>query len=201
MKVSLGAAALAMPLPVWVIGSYSEDGAPDAMTAAWCGICCSEPPCVAVSLRRSRLSYKNIIARRAFTVNVPSGEYIAEVDYFGLVSGRDEEKFLMTGLTAGRSKLVDAPYIEEFPLVLECKVLKVVEIGAHIQFIGEIADVKADGSILGENGLPALERVKPLVCSPTDKKYYEVGVILGQTYSTGGKIRDKNRDVLPRGPA
>jgi hypothetical protein len=66
-----GAKPLALTAPVWVIGSYGEDGAPCLMTAAWCGVCCSEPACVAVAVRKSRLSHANIAARKAFTVNIP----------------------------------------------------------------------------------------------------------------------------------
>lgn len=193
MKKSLGAAALAMPLPVWVIGSYGDDGAPCLMTAAWCGICCSDPPAVTVSLRPSRLSHANILARRAFTVNIPSRQHAAAVDCIGLVSGKDTDKFLTTGLTPVGSELVDAPYIGEFPLVLECTVAEVVELGSHTLFVGRIADVKADAAALGADGLPALARVDPLVCSPADKMYYAVGQAVGRTYSLGRLLADKGR--------
>ncbi|MDR7866598.1 MAG: flavin reductase family protein [Sporomusaceae bacterium] len=191
MKKSLGALAPAMPLPVWVIGSYGEDGSPCLMTAAWCGVCCSEPPCVAVAVRKSRLTHVSIAARGAFTVNIPSERYAAEADYCGLVSGRDVDKFAVTGLTAVGSELVDAPYVAEFPLVLECTVVEAVELGSHTLFVGRIADAKADAAVLGENGLPDLAKVKPLVCSPTDRNYYGVGNVLGGTYSLGRGIAAK----------
>jgi flavin reductase (DIM6/NTAB) family NADH-FMN oxidoreductase RutF len=188
MKKSLGALTPAMPLPVWVIGSYGGDGSPCLMTAAWCGVCCSEPPCVAVAVRKSRLTHANIAARGAFTVNIPSERYAAEADYCGLVSGRDADKFAAVGLTATGSELVDAPYVEEFPLVLECTVAEAVELGSHTLFVGRIADAKADAAVLGENGLPDLAKVKPLACSPTDRNYYAVGRRLGGTYSLGRGI-------------
>lgn len=191
MKKSLGPLTLAMPLPVWVIGSYDRDGSPCLMTAAWCGICCSEPPSVAVALRKARLSHANIVARRAFTVNVPPARLAAEVDYIGLVSGREVDKFAMAGLTPAAGELVDAPWIEEFPLVLECAVATVMEIGSHTLFIGEIVDAKAEEGVLGADGLPDMEKVNALVCSPADKNYYEVGRCLGRTYSLGRKIGEK----------
>ena len=125
MKRSIGAKTLIYPTPTWIVGSYDKQGKPNGMTAAWGGICCSDPPCVAVSLRKATYSYGSLIERKAFTVSVPSQGQVKEADYFGLVSGRETDKFAATGLTPVRSDLVDAPYVQECPLVLECKVLHV----------------------------------------------------------------------------
>ena len=82
MKKSLGANTLIYPTPTWVVGTYDKDGKPNVMTAAWGGICCSQPPCVAVSLRKATYSYGNIVERKAFTVNVPSVAHAKQADYF-----------------------------------------------------------------------------------------------------------------------
>ena len=111
MKKSIGAKTLVYPSPAFVIGTYDKDGRPNVMTAAWAGICCSKPPCVSVSLRKARYSYDNIVARKAFTVNVPSEQYVRETDYFGIVSGRKKDKFAASGLTPVKSDLVDAPFV------------------------------------------------------------------------------------------
>ena len=124
MKRSLGAKTLIYPTPTWIVGSYDKQGKPNGMTAAWGGICCSDPPCVAVSLRKATYSYGSLVNRQAFTISVPSQSQVKVADYFGLVSGRDTDKFAATGLTPVRSDLVDAPYVAEFPLVLECKILQ-----------------------------------------------------------------------------
>ena len=79
---------------------------------------------------------------------------MVEADYVGIASGRDVDKFAVAGLTPVRSELVDAPYAEEFPVVLECRLLHIVEIGLHTQFIGEIVDVKADRAVLGMTASP-----------------------------------------------
>ena len=188
MKKSIGAKTFAMPTPVWVVGTYGENGEPNIMTAAWGGICCSEPPCVAVSLQKIRASYDNIIKHKAFTINIPSQKYVVEADYVGIVSGKRIDKFAVSGLTAVKSELVDAPYIQEFPLILECRLLHTIEIGLHTQFIGEIVDVKADEAVLGENGLPVLEKVNPFSFSPPDRMYYGVGQDLGRAFSLGLKL-------------
>ena len=188
MKKSLGARTLVSPTPVWVIGSYDKDSKPNVMTAAWVGICCSKPPSVAISLRKATYTYSNIVERKAFTVNIPSEKYVREADYFGIASGKDVDKFLATGLTPVKSELVDAPYVQEFPLVLECKVTHTIEIGLHTQFIGEILDVKIDEAMLGEKGLPDIEKIRPLLFSPEIRTYHKIGEYLGQAFSIGRKI-------------
>lgn len=189
MKKSIGAKTIVYPTPVFVVGTYDEDGKANVMTAAWGGICCSSPPCVAVSLRKATYTYGNIMEQRAFTISVPSQDYARQADYFGLVSGKDRDKFADTGLTPVKSDLVNAPYVKEFPLILECKLLDTFEIGLHTQFIGEIMDVKADEECLGEKGLPDIEKVKPLLFAPENLDYYAVGRHVGKAFSIGKEIK------------
>jgi flavin reductase (DIM6/NTAB) family NADH-FMN oxidoreductase RutF len=188
MKRSLGAKTLIYPTPVWIVGTYDRQEKPNGMTAAWGGICCSDPPCVAVALRKSTYSYASLLDRQAFTINVPSQKYVKAVDYFGLVSGHDTDKFAATGLTAVRSQLVDAPYIQEFPLVLECKLAHVFELGLHTQFVGEVIDVKAEEGVLDAKGMPDMLKVLPMIFSPGNQVYYGVGATLGQGFSIGKEI-------------
>ena len=142
MKKSIGAGTYAVPSPVWIVGTYDDEGKPNMMTAAWSGICCSKPPCIYVSLRKATYSHGSIMKRKAYTVNIPGEIHWKEADYVGCVSGRDTDKFKDTELNSVRSDLVDAPYIAEFPLILECKVKEVVELGLHTMFVGEIFDTK-----------------------------------------------------------
>ncbi len=188
MKKSLGAKTLALPTPCWIVGTYDQDGKPNVMAVAWGGICCSQPPCVAVSLRKATYSYGNIQARKAFTVSVPSEKQVAEADFFGIVSGRDTDKFAATGLTPVRSDLVDAPYVAEFPLIIECRVIQTVPIGLHTQFIGEILDVKCDEELIVKNEFPGMTQVRPLIYAPGFRAYYGVGEMLGEAYKVGRKF-------------
>jgi flavin reductase (DIM6/NTAB) family NADH-FMN oxidoreductase RutF len=188
MKKSVGAKTIVYPTPVFVVGTYDKAGKANVMTAAWGGICCSTPPCVAVSLRKATYTYGNIVAHKAFTISIPSENYVKEADYFGLVSGEKEDKFAASGLTPVKSDLVDAPYVKEFPLVLECKVLHTLEIGLHTQFVGEIMDVKADEAVIGEKGLPEIEAVRPFSYAPESRGYYRIGSFLGKAFSIGREI-------------
>jgi flavin reductase (DIM6/NTAB) family NADH-FMN oxidoreductase RutF len=184
MKRSLGSSTLPAPSPVWVIGTYDSGGVPNLMTAAWAGICCSKPPAVAVSLREATYTYANIVDRKAFTVNVPSARQARLVDYLGIVSGRDVDKFRETRLTPVRSEFVDAPLVDEFPLSLDCRLLHMVKLGLHTLFVGEIVDVKADDSVLVDNR-PALDQLKPLLFSAGEQAYYGVGARIGAAFWIG----------------
>jgi flavin reductase (DIM6/NTAB) family NADH-FMN oxidoreductase RutF len=185
MKKSLGAKTLVFPTPVFVVGTYDPNNRPNVMTAAWGGICCSQPPCVAVSLRKATYSYRNIVARKAFTLSIPSEAHLKQADYFGMVSGKDIDKFAVAGLTPVKSDLVNAPYVQEFPLILECRLAHVFELGLHTQFVGEIVDVKADETVLDSRGLADIKKVKPLVFAPDNQAYYAIGECLGKAFSAG----------------
>ena len=191
MKKSLGAKTIVYPTPTWVVCTYDEAGKPNGMTAAWGGVACSQPPCIGVAMRKATYSYNCMMARRAFTVCVPSVKHTAEADFFGMASGRDMDKFAAAGLTAVRSELVDAPYIAEFPLVLECRLLHTLEIGLHTQFIGEIVDVKVDEAALSSDGIPDISAIAPLVYSPGPRTYHTLTPAVGMGFADGSKFMPK----------
>jgi len=126
-----------------------------------------------------------MLLKKAFTVSIPSEAYIKEADYCGIASGKAGNKFTAAGLTPVKGDLVDAPYVKEFPLVLECKVIHILEIGLHTQFVGEILDVKAEEGVLGEKGLPDIEKVKPIIFGPEIRTYHGIGQYLGKAFSIG----------------
>lgn len=189
MKKSLGAHTIICPTPVFIVGSYDADKRPNMMTASWAGICCSKPPCIAVSLQKSRYSYDSIVQTQAFTISVPSADQAKEADYLGMRSGRDEDKFAAVGWTAVRSDLVDAPYAQECSLVLECKVIHTHELGLHTQFVGEIVDVKADEEVLDEKGRTDPMKIRPFIHNPGNGGYYSIGEFVGQAFSIGNELR------------
>ncbi|HQP56684.1 MAG TPA: flavin reductase family protein [Syntrophorhabdus sp.] len=189
MKRSLGAKSLLYPTPIVVVGTYDNDGRANAMTVAWVGIVCSQPPCIGVSLRKATYTYGNIIEKEAFTISIPTEKHVKEVDYLGIASGRREDKFSTSGLTPIRSDIVDAPYVKEFPFILECQLIQTIEIGLHTQFVGEIKNIKADESILNEKDLPDMGgRFKPLLYAPELRKYFGMGPVLGNAFSMGKEM-------------
>jgi flavin reductase (DIM6/NTAB) family NADH-FMN oxidoreductase RutF len=187
VKKSLGVKTLLYPTPVLVVGSYDAEGRPNVMTAAWGGIACSRPPSVSVSLRAATASHGNIVARKAFTISLPNREQAVEADYFGLVSGRTVDKFAATGLTPVAAAFVDAPYVAEFPLVLECVLVQVHELGLHTQFIGEVKDVKIDEGCLDAEGTIDIRKLDPIAFAleTTRAGYFALGESIGPAFSIG----------------
>jgi flavin reductase (DIM6/NTAB) family NADH-FMN oxidoreductase RutF len=188
VKKSIGAKTAIYPAPVLVVGTYDKAAKPNLATVAWGGVCCSDPPCVAIALRKATYSYGNIVERKAFTVSILSEKHLAEADYYGIATGRKTDKFAATKVTPVKSEVVDAPYGQQFPLVLECKLKHTVEIGLHTQFIGEIVDVKVDEELLRENDYPDMEKLKPILYAPGSEKYYGVSKCIGEAFEVGKKF-------------
>jgi len=128
------------------------------------------------------------VERKAFTIGIASEAQMKEADYVGIASGCDVDKFAATGFTPVRSELVDAPYAAEFPFVLECRLLHTLEIGLHTQFVGEIIDVKADAAMLGDDGMPDILKIKPLVFDTSHRGYHGIGPILGNAFAVGKEL-------------
>ncbi len=192
MKKSLGAKTIIYPTPVLIVGTYDAAGKPNVMTAAWGSICCSSPPCVAVALRKATYTHGNIVLQGGFTISIPSEQHVSYADYLGMVSGKKTDKFAATALTPIKSNLVNAPYIKEFPFVLECKLIQQIELGLHTQFIGEILDIKADKGVLDQNGQLDIEKVKPILYAPEANRYFGIGTFLGNAFSIGQNVKKKS---------
>lgn len=178
-KKSIGVRSEVYPKPAFVIGSYDEEGKPNIMTAAWAGICNSDPLSIAVSMRPATYSYGNVTTSKSFTVNVPSSEMARYVDYAGRFSGRDVNKFEETGLTPVKGEFVNAPYVKEFPIVIECELTEYHDLGSHRQFIGKVIDVKVDEAILNAEGRVDVNLLNPLIYG--GGRYYETGPFIAKT--------------------
>jgi len=193
MKKSLGPKTLLCPTPVVLVGTYDQDGNPNIMTAAWAGICCSKPVCVNVSLRAATYSHRQIVKNQAFTLNVPSASQVREVDFVGMASGRDRDKFAELGWTAVKSDLVNAPLVAEAPLTLECKVVVTNELGLHTQFVGQVLDVKLDQACLDPQGNLDPAKFEPLAFLPEARQYLGLSRVVGAAFDLG-------KDLLAKKP-
>jgi flavin reductase (DIM6/NTAB) family NADH-FMN oxidoreductase RutF len=186
---SLGSKTAGFPTPTWVVGSYDFKGKADMMTAAWCGIANSTPASVFVAIQPVRYTYENIVEKREFTICIPSEKHAKEADYFGIESGRDTDKIAASGLTVRRAEKVNAPYIEEFPMYLECKLTDRINLGSHFVLIGRIIDVKAKEEILDHKESIEIQKLRPMIYSPTDRNYYGVGEFIGEAFSIGKELK------------
>ena len=173
------------PMPVLIVATYGEDGTPDAMNAAWGGI--SDDAQIALCLSAEHKTTKNILARGAFTVSMADAEHVAECDYVGIVSGNKvPDKVARAGFHTVKSEFVDAPVIEELPMTLECKLIKMTDEGL---ILGEIVNVSADERILGENGKIDPAKLRPITFDSVNSTYIELGRVVGSAFKDGLKHR------------
>jgi flavin reductase (DIM6/NTAB) family NADH-FMN oxidoreductase RutF len=186
MKKLLGPSPMLFPMPAVLIGTYDDDGTPNAMTAAWAAACSHKPPCLGVAVRSSRLTFVNIGARGAFTINVPGAELAADVDYLGLVSGRKvPDKLARAGLSTHRATLVDAPVIERCKVVAECRLHSRLELGSHTWFVGEVLEVQVEEELVGGDGKVIVDCLDPLAYVTSEAHYRRIGADLGAAYDIG----------------
>lgn len=189
MLSSLGSLPFCLPAPVWLVGTYDAEGRPNVMTAVAGGLCSTQPPCLGVSLRRGGWTHASLPGRAAFTVAVPSRSLAAQVDFAGLMSGRNADKFAAAGLTPVAGEHVDAPYVAECPVVLELALRHTLELGSHTLYVGEIMDVKVEESCLRPDGLPDPARIDALCFAPLTHEYYATGDFVARAYAVGKTLR------------
>jgi flavin reductase (DIM6/NTAB) family NADH-FMN oxidoreductase RutF len=154
---------LLYPLPAVMVSCRSSEGINNIITVAWTGIICSDPAMLYVSIRPERYSYDMIKKSGSFVVNLPNRSLAYALDFCGVKSGRDINKFEHLGLTAEKSNLVDAPAIGECPVNLECKVKEMIPLGSHDMFISEILCVDVDEKHLDKSGKLHLNKAD-LIC-------------------------------------
>lgn len=193
MLISLGPQVFLSPVPVMLVGTYDAANRPNIMAAAWGGICSSQPPCVAVSLRRSTWTHRALLERQAFTISLPGRSLVAQTDFAGLVSGRTENKFEALGLTPLAGEHVDAPYVGECPVVLELLLRHTLELGSHTQFVGEIMDVKVQETCLNPEGLPDPQRIEALSYAPLVAEYYSTGNFAARAFAIGKTVKRQEK--------
>ena len=189
MLSSLGSLPFCLPAPVWLVGTYDAEGRPNVMTAVAGGLCSTQPPCLGVSLRRGGWTHASLPGRAAFTVAVPSRSLAARVDFAGLMSGRNADKFAAAGLTPVAGEHVDAPYAAECPVVLELALRHTLELGSHTLYVGEIMDVKVEESCLRPDGLPDPARIDALCFAPLTHEYCATGDFVARAYAVGKTLR------------
>ena len=182
MRKDLKAKAYMYPLPVLIIGTYDENGTPDAMNAAWGTVC--DTAQVAVVLSAEHKTVKNLLKTGAFTVAIADAKNVVPADFVGIISANSvPDKLSKTGWHITKSKFVNAPIIEELPLVLECRLVS-YDTDTEI-CIGEVINVSADESILDENGKINLAKLQPLCYASEVREYYALGEKIGKAFSDG----------------
>ena len=185
MRKNFGIKNWLYPMPVLIIGTYDENGEPNAMNAAWGGI--YDTDLVMVCLADEHKTTDNIKKTGAFTVSFATADTVVSCDYVGIVSGNDEpDKFKKAGFHSKKSEFVNAPIIDELPMAVECRLLKFNEDGICI---GEIVNVSADESVLDSSGRIDREKLNPIIYDSVTHDYLTFGEKVGKAFSDGKKIK------------
>lgn len=186
MRKNFGAKPLLYPQPVFIIATYGKEGTPNAMNAAWGGI--TEENELTICISEDHKTTENILSHGAFTVSMADEAHVAACDYVGIVSGNDvPNKVAAAGFTTLKSEFVDAPIIAELPMTVECK-LKSYD-AETCRLVGEIVNVSADESVLGENGKVDTAKLRPITYDPMNHKYIALGKIVGNAFSDGLRFK------------
>lgn len=186
MRKNFGAKACVYPQPVFIIGTYDENGVPNAMNAAWGGI--SDDTEISICVASEHKTTKNILLKGAFTVSMADVAHVAECDYVGIVSGNDVlDKVARAGFHVVKAEHVDAPLFEELPMALECRLISYDEESCRL--VGEIVNVSAEESILGENGKIDPEKLQPITYDSMNHAYLALGEKVGNAFLDGQKLK------------
>lgn len=168
---------LLYPVPTVLVSAADKDGNSNLITVAWAGTICSDPPMLSISVRPERYSYHMIRETGEFVVNLTTEELVRAVDFCGVKSGRDTDKWKETGLTPEKASVVNVPLVRQSPVNLECRVLRVDELGSHHMFIAQVVAVDVDEEYMDEKDQFHLSAAKPLAYS--HGRYYGLGECLG----------------------
>ena len=185
MRKNFGQKTWLYPMPVLIVGTYDENGVPNAMNAAWGGI--YDTNLVMICLADDHKTTENIKKTEAFTLSFATVETVAPCDYVGIVSANDvPNKFEKAGFHATKSEFVNAPIINELKMTVECKLVKFNEDGICI---GEIVNISADEAILDENGKIGAKKLDPIIYDSVTHAYWSFGEKVGKAFSDGKSIK------------
>lgn len=165
------------PLPAVLVSCQNKEEKKNIITVAWTGTVCTNPAMVYISVRPERYSYDMIKDTKEFVINLGTEKLVKAVDYCGVKSGRQVDKFQEMGLTPGESKNIKAPIIIESPVNIECQVTEILPLGSHHMFLAKVVGVHVDSQYLNEKGKFELEKAKPIVYSHGE--YLGLGELLG----------------------
>ena len=186
MRKDIRNGAAIFPMPVILIATYNEDGTVDVMNAAWCTA--YDMAQVQLNISESHLTTKNIRRTRSFSIALADVNHIVEADYVGIVSGEKvKDKFEKTGLTASKGQMVNAPVLEDFPVIMECELVDAdfLEYGV----IGEVKRLAVKEEYLDKDGKVDVAKLGIIAYDPINHGYHVVGEKVGQAFSDGRKIK------------
>ena len=189
-KKALGAIPAVFPMPVLMVAAYDKNGKVNVMNAAW-GMM-SDMDKITLFIDANHKTTKNLKETGAFTVSIADVDHMDVADFFGIATGNKmADKFERTGYSAVKSDFVNAPIIEEFPVVMECELQEEIDTDTFHAIIGKIKNTSANEEVLAENGKIDPAKVKALIFDQFQNGYYTVGEKVGQAWNAGAKLMKK----------
>ena len=176
------------PLPAVLISVCDREGKHNIFTAAWAGTVCTNPPMVSVSVRPERYSYHMIRETGEFVINLTTEGMTRAVDYCGVKSGRDVDKFREMHLGTQAASKVSCLLLQDSPVNVECRVVKTEELGSHHMFLAEVLAVHVEEAYMDGQKF-RLSDSRPIVYSHGE--YYGIGSLLGSFGYSVKKSRTK----------
>ena len=169
------------PVPIVLVGTKSENGRANFSTIGDVAIAGLNPPLLMISLHESHLSRENLDRTKHFSINVPDKKLLSEVDYCGMVSGKDADKSRIFNTLLHREGI---PYIKDMPFVHFCRVVEKVQVQKRVVYIGEIFEqlLREDIDTSDMNGLET-------ILYGLDNMYYKPGVQIGKGYNEGLSLK------------
>ena len=175
------------PLPAVMISCGSSPADYNIITVSWVGTLCTNPPMCYASIRPERRSHEIIGATREFVINLATVALAHAVDWCGVKSGRDCNKFEAMSLTPGKSSVVKAPTILESPLSIECRVREITPLGSHDMFMADVVNIQADTRFLDEH-TGAFDMESAGLLAYSHGKYFGLGEFVGKFGWTVRKV-------------
>jgi flavin reductase (DIM6/NTAB) family NADH-FMN oxidoreductase RutF len=191
MKQNWKPGTLIYPIPAVLVSCGNDESEYNLLTVAWTGTICSDPAMCYISLRPERHSYSIIKKNREFVINLTNENLAYATDWCGVRSGKDFNKFKEMKLTPGKSQIVKAPYIEESPLCIECRVKDIIPLGTHDMFIAEVVNILADEQYIN----PVTQRFdmqQARLLTYIHGNYYNPGSLIGKFGWSVRKKKTKN---------
>ncbi len=175
--VQLKPGTLLAPVPAVMVSCARKGEKPNIVTLAWVGTVNSEPPMCSISVRKERFSHDIIRDSGEFIINLCGQEQLKGMDFCGVKSGRDTDKFAACGFTPVNVPGFTAPAVGECPLYLACRVTSVQELGSHDLFLGKVEQMGVRPDLIDQAG--RIDFGKARLVAYNHGNYYALGEALG----------------------
>ena len=185
---NFGVKSWMLPQPVLIIGTYNADGTPNAMNAAWGGQWDAKEIMISMG---AHVTTENLNRCSDFTVAFATKDTMVTADFVGIVSAKnDPAKMQKAGWTAVKSEHVEAPVFTDFPMTLECRILrKIDESEEGYYIVAEIINILVDEEFLGDDGKPDINKMELIAYNPIQHAYHALGSEVGKAFSVGKALK------------